>query len=44
MRHPDRPCFIMNVCGVDKRTPAQIESDPYDTKNPVSQAARASGA
>jgi hypothetical protein len=40
MRHPDRPCMIVNSCGVDNRSPAQIASDPYDTNNPVSMAAR----
>ena len=48
MRHPDRPC-MKNArekgprfgCGPDMRSPEQIESDPYDTNNPASQAARA---
>jgi len=40
MRHPERPCMIVNSCGPDVRSPAQIASDPYDTNNPVSQAAR----
>ena len=31
MRHPDRPCMIVNSCGVDGRSPAQIASDPFDT-------------
>ena len=31
MRHPDRPCMIVNSCGVDRRSPAEIASDPYDT-------------
>ena len=31
MRHPDRPCMKMNSCGVDRRSPAEIASDPYDT-------------
>ena len=46
MRHPDRPC-MKNArekgprfgCGPDMRSPEQIESDPYDTNNPVSLAA-----
>ncbi len=39
MRHPDRPCMIVNSCGVDRRSPAEIASDPFDTNNPVSLAA-----
>jgi hypothetical protein len=31
MRHPDRPCMIVNACGEDFRSPALIASDPYDT-------------
>ena len=31
MRHPDRPCMKMNSCGVDRRSPAEIASDPYNT-------------
>ena len=30
MRHPDRPCMKVNSCGPDKRSPAQIASDPWD--------------
>ena len=44
MRHPDRPCMIVNSCGVDRRSSAQIANDPYDTNNPVSQEARANQA
>ena len=48
MRHPDRPCMdrtkVRGGCGPDTRSPEQIASDPYDTNNPVSQAARAKGA
>ena len=45
MRHPDRPCMKngllnpRNGCGPDRRHPARIASDPYDTNNPASQAA-----
>ena len=41
MRHPDRPCMKSNMCGEDSRSNHVIESDPHDTNNPVSQAARA---
>ena len=41
MRHPDRPCMKVNSCGPDTRNPKEIASDPYDTNNPASQAARA---
>jgi hypothetical protein len=44
MRHPDRPCMdrarVPGGCGPDRRSPEQIASDPYDTNNPVSLAAR----
>ncbi|MBM14698.1 MAG: hypothetical protein CMH75_01180 [Nitrospina sp.] len=43
MRHPARPCMKVNSCGPDKRSAAQIASDPYDRNNPVSLAARAYG-
>ena len=42
MRHPARPCMLVNSCGPDRRTRAQIASDPYDTNNPATQAARPS--
>jgi hypothetical protein len=48
MRHPARPCMKNGRekgprfgCGRDMRSPEQIASDPYDTNNPASQAARA---
>jgi hypothetical protein len=47
IRHPARPCMIAGKtnprknCGPDMRSPEQIASDPYDTNNPASQAARA---
>jgi hypothetical protein len=45
MRHPARPCMdrtkVRGGCGPDTRSPEQIASDPYDTNNPVSLAARA---
>jgi hypothetical protein len=48
MRHPDRPCLINaslpGECGPDRRSPEQKASDPYDTNNPASQAARANPA
>jgi hypothetical protein len=47
MRHPNRPCMKNGRekgprfgCGRDMRSPEQIASDPYDTNNPVSLAAR----
>ena len=44
MRHPARPCMdrtkVRGGCGPDTRSPEQIASDPYDTNNPASQAAR----
>ena len=44
MRHPDRPCMDRarhpGGCGPDRRSPEQIASDPFDTNNPVSLAAR----
>ena len=36
--------MIVNSCGVDRRSSAQIANDPYDTNNPVSQEARANQA
>ena len=48
MRHPDRPCMNRakhpGGCGPDRRSPEQKASDPYDTNNPASQAARANPA
>jgi hypothetical protein len=44
MRHPDRPCMIVNSCGVDWRTTAQKRNDPFDTQNPATKAARANPA
>jgi hypothetical protein len=48
MRHPDRPCMDRakhpGGCGPDRRSPAQIASDPFDTNNPVSLAAKANTA
>ena len=47
MRHPDRHCMKngrLNPrmrCAPDPRSPAEIASDPYDTNNPASIAARA---
>ena len=52
MRHPARPCMVKGPgrdgtglgprgCGRDMRSPEEIASDPYDTNNPASQAARA---
>ena len=51
MRHPARPCMVKGPgrdgtglgprgCGRDMRSPEEIASDPYDTNNPVSLAAR----
>ena len=44
MRHPARPCMdrtkVPGGCGPDTRSPDVIASDPYDTNNPVSMAAR----
>jgi hypothetical protein len=44
MRHPDRPCMNRakhpGGCGPDRRSPEQKASDPYDTNNPASLAAR----
>ena len=40
MRHPDRPCMKVNSCAPDTRSPEEIASDPFDTNNPVSLAAR----
>jgi hypothetical protein len=53
MRHPARPCMVKGPgrdgtglgprgCGPDRRSPEQIASDPYDTNNPATQAARPS--
>lgn len=55
MRHPARPCMVKGPgrdgtglgprgCGRDMRSPEEIASDPYDTNNPASQAARANTA
>jgi hypothetical protein len=47
IRHPDRPCMKNGLidpakgCAPDPRSPSEIASDPYDTNNPVTQAARA---
>ena len=40
MRHPDRPCMKVGSCGHDDRLPLEIASDPFDTNNPASLAAR----
>ena len=43
MRHPDRPCMKVGSCGHDDRKGFEIRSDPFDTKHPVSMAARGEG-